>query len=105
MKYNRNYLLIILVFLLFSCTVDRRHSKIISFSDTGLVVDYTESRDLREATEKAKSYCGSIGKSVKYVSHEENFNEFADGRLLAFFDCISRHSVSHGPVKKRGWLI
>lgn len=103
MKYNVNYLLIILVFLLFSCTVNKKHSKIISFSDTGVVVDYTESRDLREATKKADVYCGSIGKSVKYISHEENFNEFADGRLLAFFDCISRHSVFYEPVKERVW--
>lgn len=79
------------MFVLLGCASANNSPKIISFTDTTVVIDYTDSKNLAEATKKAELYCGAIEKSAKYVTEKE-LTSFSDDRKLAVFNCVSSNN-------------
>ncbi len=88
------YLVTLCCVFLSSCS-SPRHSRIISFTPAGVVIDYTETQDLTEATDQAQRYCSSMNKDAQYVNNKEDFSLTGLGwKYTAFFNCINKHDSS-----------
>jgi len=96
---------VILFCVILSSCAGRRHSKIISFTPASVVVDYTDTTDLIEATDQAQRYCGSMGKDAQYVNNKEEFAFSSLGwKHTAFFNCIAKehHLNTNGSYGNAG---
>lgn len=92
MTYNKALLL--LPFVLISCA-SNRHSRIISFTPASVVVDYSDTGDLIEATDQAQRYCSSAGKDAQYVDTKEESSILSfSSKKTAFFNCVARENAS-----------
>lgn len=93
----KQILLIILFLTCVSCASSPKHSRIASFTPAGVVVDYSETKDLIEATEKAQAYCNSAGKDAQYVQHKEDNAWYSmSSKYTAFFNCVSKMHPNAG---------
>jgi hypothetical protein len=96
------------IFILFCVVLSAcsgpRHSKIVSFTPASVVVDYTDTGDLVEATDQAQRYCSSINKDAQYVNTKDDFAVSSFGwKKTAFFNCIAKeHGVSNSHVGSSG---
>ena len=89
---------VILFCVILSSCAGHRHSKITSFTPASVVVDYTDTGDLIEATDQAQRYCGSMGKDAQYVNNKESSWYEIGGKHIAFFNCIAKPDYATGAI-------
>lgn len=95
----KNFAILFVSLLLVSACSGKSHPKMLSFTPTSVVIDYSDN-DLHEATGMAQQFCFSINKDAQYVRTEEK--GWVSSERHAFFNCVESNRAGTGGNNNQG---